>query len=305
MVIMLDEFEKKIRKYAIYNPKDRLNIAPISKLFAKENLEYLASGTSSRVFKVKNTNWVLKEGRWDLDIDVIGKFKLKIPVQPIEMLLNQFNMYFLPTQNQIKEQYFRYLKLVNYLGYFETESDFYHEKIESIIATQRRIRTSLYDELEVLDISINQVQKLKELFKNGFHNNYLQPEYLLYGDSITENNKQTYFILQKYTEGVTLHDSHLWKNKDKYRKDIIELCLLMLYLDKMEGLMPDTRPKYMMFESYDWLGKTENIIITNDNKLKLIDTRLIWDKNDNWIKRGLIIPSITTKGIKAYLKKLL
>jgi len=302
---MITDLENKIRPHAVYDPNKDLKIAPISKLFPKDSLTFLASGTSSRVYRIKNTDWVLKEGRWDLDIDFIGKIKLKIPAQPIELLLNQFNMYFLPTQNQIKEQYARYLKMVNYLGYFDTESDFDHKDISLIASTQKRIRARLFEELESLDISEEQIIRLRSIFKDGFTTNFLQPEYLLYGDSITEKHKQTYFILQKYASGTTLHDLKNVDKTEEYNKQIVELCLIMLYLDKMEGLMPDTRPKYMMFESYDWLGKTDNIIMTDNNELKLIDTRLIWDKNDNWIKRGLLIPGITNKVIKSYLRRLL
>jgi predicted DNA-binding transcriptional regulator len=77
-------------------------------------------------------------------------------------------------------------------------------------------------------------------------------------------------------------------------------------MDYQTGLLPDTRPKYLISQMYNWLLRTDNIRISEkNNDLMFIDTRWLWDRNANFIKRGTIIPEMIENLAKGYINLLL
>ncbi|MEI7578820.1 MAG: hypothetical protein WCJ58_02140 [bacterium] len=301
---MASIFEAAIQEYAITDPGKSLWEAPIAEIFSKFELDYLTKGSSSRVYKIKAQNWLVKEGRWDLDIDLIGKLRLAIPASSVEKLLNQFQMSFLPTKEQIKEQLARYFELVKYLGYSEDLNSQNH----NFFPVQKRIRSRLIASVKEYIADEKLYQKICDYFSNReITTNFLVKEYLLFGKSLSPENKNklTYFIIQEFVAGKTLHDFNLKDSDAQVKSRLIEFCLMLLLLNKEKNLIPDTRPRFLLTEGFDWLGKTDNIIITPDNQLKFIDTRLIWNIKDNFIKRGLFIPVMTERVVRDYLRKLL
>jgi hypothetical protein len=136
----------------------------------------------------------------------------------------------------------------------------------------------------------------------SLNHNFLPKEYLVYGKSWSAQNqdKNTYFIFQEYVEGKLLHD---YRNEDLSNKQLEQITLfiyLLLLMDMQTGLIPDTRPRYPLIEAYDWLRKTDNMMVS-ENGMKFIDTRWMWNTKDNFIKRGTIIPTLTRNLCKMYL----
>jgi hypothetical protein len=304
----VDKLEKKIKQYAIYNPDDMdFDEVNVTDLLSNNSAYPMSSGMNARVFRVSDSNWVLKEGRWDLDLALFGNIKLLIPAKPVESVLKLFQMTFLPTKEEIIRQYKLYLIFCKFFGYFDKETDYYHPEINIIRKSQKDIRSKLFsykNELEkYYNFQIN--SDVLEIFADEklLQHNFLPKEYLLYGKSISPENKNnyTYYIVQEYIDGILLHDYRNINTNIDVQRQLWLLAYLILLLKMLEGIVPDTRPRYMITESYDWLAKTDNIIIKN-NYAKFIDTRWFWTTNDNLVKRGIFIPELTIKFAKKYLQ---
>lgn len=303
--------ESLIKRYAIFSDNEKnVRIAPIRSIFHKEKLSMLSEGIQARIFKHKDYSWVIKEGKWDLQLELFGTGKIPINAILAEKVMNFFSFTFRPHLKEVLRQYNLYLTFSKYFGYFEKKDSFYHPQIESLLTEQRHIRNSMLyykPELEKhFNFKINPKIDSILLSENRFHN-FLPKEYLLYGPSIsTENaNNLTYYIIQEFIEGVNLDKLDETNLQPKSTEQIILLLYLILLLDYQKGLLPDTRPKYLISQMYNWLLKTDNIKITKDNDVKFIDTRWLWNRNDNFIKRGLIIPEIIENLAKGYINFLL
>src|SRR6185295_12770852 len=94
------------------------------------------------------------------------------------------------------------------------------------------------------------------------------------------------FIVQEFVEGKLLHDYKEGSIDTKTDHQLVLLVYLILLMNYQIGLIPDTRPRYPMTQVYNWLTKTDNIIVSNKGVM-FIDTRWLWEYKANYIKRGL------------------
>lgn len=303
-------FEDLLKRYAIYSPEQStVTLAPTHRLFPEHQIRFLSSGIQARVYKMRDVDWVIKEGRWDLDFNLFGDTKLPLSAELSEKLLNVFSFTFLPTRSEILRQYKAYLKFIQYFGYFTDAKDYYHPNLELINNAQHNIRESLLfykDELESyyhlkFDIKLDAI-----LTSELKYHNFLPKEYLLMGQSISpeNNNKDTFFIVQQYIKGTLLHDQDFHKLPDKVKKQMVLMIYLILLMNYQIHIVPDTRPRYPLFQISNWLMKTDNIIVNEDN-VKFIDTRWFWDTKANFIKRGAVIPDLIINLSKNYINEIL
>jgi hypothetical protein len=220
-----------------------------------------------------------------------------------------FSFSFLPHLPEIMRQYKLYLTFAQYFGFFANKNSYYHPSLDMMVSEQRHIRNSLLfykPELEKhFKIKFNSKLDSILLSDDRFHN-FLPKEYLIYGKSISPENKNelTYFIIQDFVKGTNLNKMDETSLSTPLTKQIIVFLYLILLMDYQAGLIPDTRPKYLIAQIYNWLFRTDNIIVTQ-NEVKFIDTRWLWDKNSNLIKRGLIIPEMIENLAKGYINFLL
>jgi hypothetical protein len=305
-----NRFENTLKLYAVFSPENsNIKMAPTHRLFNPKDLSYISSGINARVFKMKNSDWVVKEGRWDLDINLFGDAKLPLPAQLTEKLLSIFSFTLLPSIKEILRQYKAYLKFVQYFGYFEKDDSYYHPNKDLIFNAQKNIRDSLVfyrDDLEKhykIDLGPDIDRILNSEVK---YHNFLPKEYLLVGKSISKENrnKTTYFIVQEYVKGTLMHDYDDSTLSPEIRSQLILLVYLILLMNYQIHLVPDTRPRYPIIQIDNWLTKTDNIML-NNKEVKFIDTRWLWDYNSNIIKRGLFIPDMIVNISKSYLIELL
>lgn len=305
------EIEDYIRENAIYSQDDFVE-TDLTDLLSDYELKLIGLGLHGRVYRVVGTKWVIKEGRWDLSMEVIKNVKLPIPRKLLEIVLKPFDFLLLPSKKEILKQYKEYLMFSQYFGYFSSDKVYYHPNRELIYQTQKNTRDSLIlfkPELEK-KYKIQFHKNLDEILssKTKYHN-FLPKEYLLAAPSISKENKGkvTSFIFQEFVKGKMLRDTKDSELNKKHKKQLVLLCYLILLMHYQVNWIPDTRPRYPLFEAYNWLTRTDNIISSKD-KLIFIDTRWFWDSKNNLIKRGVIIPSLvikrTKKTIQALLKEL-
>ncbi|MFQ5493077.1 MAG: hypothetical protein ACE5DX_02885 [Candidatus Dojkabacteria bacterium] len=303
------KFETKLQRYAIYSPKE-INESPIDYIFDGLKLEMFGKGMQARTYKIKGKDWVVKEGRWDLDLSVLfGGSNIPFPATITAKVMNLFSFTFLPDKKEIAYQYKMYLTFVKYFGYFRKDGRYFHPQRSLLLGEQKRIRDSLLD----LKPKIEKKYKLKFnnkidkiLTSNHKYHNFLPKEYLLFGQSISPENKgkPTYFIVQEFIKGELLHDTENEELSDQVLSQLIILIYLILVMHMKDHLLPDTRPRYPLLEANDWLTKTDNIIVSK-KRLTFIDTRWFWDTRGNFIKRGGIIPVQIIRLAKYYLTYLL
>ena len=303
-------FEFLLSRYAIYTPElTAIKLAPANRLFDTRKMHFISMGLQARVFKLRGLDWVVKEGRWDLDLNLFGPAKLPLPAELTEKILNVFSFTFQPDNKEILRQYKAYLKFSQYFGYFLTEDDYYHPNLELISNAQKNIRESLgfyKDDLE-------QYYKIKfhpnidkVINSNTRYHNFLPKEYLLTGKSISPENKgrNTFYIVQQFVKGELLHDVNSRDYPQEVKKQLALLVYLILLMRYQINLVPDTRPRYPIMQLNNYLTKTDNIILCQD-QVKFIDTRWFWDIKSNFIKRGLIIPDLIINLSKNYINVLL
>ena len=303
-------FEKQIQPYAIFTPdRKSVRLAPTQKIFQKRELKYISAGIQARVYKIENQNWVVKEGRWDLELNLFGGTKLPLPAQFAEKTMNLFSSSFLPTVNEILRQYKGYLKFLQYFGYFTSKEEYYHPNFDLIVNAQKNIRESLYIHKEALEtyygVTFN--RNIDEILRSDVkYHNFVPKEYLLIGQGISKENerKTTFFIIQEFVEGQLLHDLDPKKLDHPIQRQLALMLYLILLMNYQIHIVPDTRPRYPILQINNWLTKTDNIIV-NNQQIKFIDTRWFWDYNANPIKRGLIIPDMILNLTKIYINVLL
>ncbi|MDQ7021147.1 MAG: hypothetical protein Q9M91_04900 [Candidatus Dojkabacteria bacterium] len=273
-------------------------------------LKKIGMGLLGRVYKIKDTTWVIKEGRWDLSFDFLLGIKLPVPARFLEFILKPFNFKFLPNPKEILKQYGEYLEFAQYFGYFETDKQYYHPNREVIFRAQKTIRDSLllYKPRLEEKYGFTFDPKIDEVLNNPEtrYHNFLPKEYLIIAKSISKENKGriTSIIFQEFVEGKLLRDIPDKKLQRKLKEQLILMCYLILIMHLEKNWLPDTRPRYFLFEAYNWLTKTENIIVT-EKELKFIDTRWMWDTDTNFIRKGMVIPNLVINKSKSTIQSLL
>lgn len=300
----MSDIIKYLRENAYYGLNDKLKQADIPEFLTEYELEPISMGVNSRVFKFKDHPWVVKEGRWDLDVNLFGNTKLKVPRQPAEKVFEVFELEILPRPEVIIKQYKMYLIFCEYFGYFE-EGEYFHPRRREILNAQKEIRENIRSKITDFanDFKIKDKQAISALMEDPVsQHNFLPEEYLLFGPAVSNENqgKDTYYIFQKYVNGKLLHDFSDEQIESKYAKKLAYLALLMLVMKQEKNLFPDTRPRHIVQQVGDWLSKTDNIIISEEG-VKFIDTRWLWETDANLVKRGLFIPDVAVNQTKKYL----
>jgi hypothetical protein len=308
---MQQVLEDWLKQHATYDP-DEPKIAPLEELRTFGELHEIASGLQARVFTLSNhQTWVVKEGRWDLDFQLFKNFKVSLPAQLTENVWKQFSQTFLPTQTEILRQYRLYLTFTEYFGLFTREAmceDCYeHPHLDALTAKQQALRARLSDAIEHIEhaYSFKLSTTAKEQILSVQHHNFLPKEYLLIGPSVSPQNggKLTSFIFQPFVNGTNFHDVRERELKSPEREQCMLFLVLLLLLHDEKHLLPDTRPRYPVLQMFDWLTKTDNIIVSDDG-LKFIDTRWFWETDSNFVKRGLFVPEIVINQAKNLLVEL-
>lgn len=303
----MQSLESWLRQHATYSP-DQLKIAPIRDLLASHQIEPLSHrGMLSYVYKFKDTPWVVKEGKWNMDLHFLGDLKLKFPVEVAEKILRDR---VLPREAEISRQYALYLKLIRYLGVFSVDN-YYHPEITAIRLQQLTLRENLAQYIDEVseDFKIKYPEHLKFILESELkYKNFLPKEYLVVGEGWHPDNKQrqTYFIFQEFIPGQAIHDislTHLVADDNK-RHELILFTFLLLLFYKHEKLVIDTRPRSPAAQIHQWLMKTDNIFVS-ESGLTLIDTRSCWHAEDDLFRRGLLIPDVTMWNIQWWFNKLL
>lgn len=305
----MDKIEKKIQNYAVYSP-GLYKLAPVTEILKGKKLKKIGEGMLGRVFRIVDENWVIKEGRWDLDFDLFGNTKLPLPAELTERIMGIFSFRFLPRPKEIARQYKQYLTFAQYFGYFTSKDSYHHPNLDLLVRAQKNIRESLLfykkDIEDFYKIKLN--HKLDSILASEIkYHNFLPKEYLLVGKSISKANqgKETYFIFQEYVEGKLLHDIEDENLSDSTFYQLILIMYLTLLLNLREGLLPDTRPRYPLYQLYNWVTNTDNIIVSSKDQLKFIDTRFFWETQSNFIRKGGVISDLIINLTKNYLNYLL
>lgn len=258
----------------------------------------------SRAFRIDGSDWVIKEGRWDIDIPTIFWTK-SIHGQPLQKLLSPFSYKFLPTREETWRQYQEYLVLARYFGFFD-ESYSYYQDYEAMRHFQTGLRWNLDIFRGILrgrfDIH------LPENFSKNFpvFHNFLPREYMSYGTAISPENrgKETSYIAQEFLSGNPLSDKKLEDFTREELSQIYLLCILMLVFYIQTGKIPDTRPTNDPKHWWQWFLHTENIFVTPWEGIKMVDTRWLWNIDENLIKRWIIIPELILQSVIKATKKI-
>lgn len=278
--------------------RDRLPLTPLS------------DGVFSRVFRVDDHPWVLKEGRWDPDFRLIGNVKVPLPGQLTEDIWRQFSQTFLPRPEEILRQFRLYLHFAEFFGLFDPDIHPFPDDPEGIYQRQRHVRQFLPDKIPDLaeDYGLEHMKTLQETVAEDSvrYHNFLPLEFQLIGKPLSnpEDERTTSLIVQEYVPGIHLHDVDIRLLSEEHKQQTILLLTLILLLHRERKILPDTRPRYPVLEIYDWLTKTDNVILSDDG-LKFIDTRWFWETDANYVKRGLFIPDVMIGQAKKLLHLLL
>lgn len=303
-----DAIEKFAKENALYTSKE-WKISPVIEFLEKYKLELIGEGSHVRAYKIVNEQWVVKEARWDLKMDLFGNMKLPLPIKLANSILKLFAVKFLPDKEFIQEDYHKYLQFTQYFGYFEKEEDFPNQNREMLFSVQKNVRTSLLAHKEAIEkyYKFTLDSRIDEILNSKLkYTNFLPREYQLIGKSYTPDNNQqtTSFIFQRFVPGDLLCDVPEGQMTKRLKKQLILMMYLILLMNMQIHIVPDTRPRHPMFQAYNWLLKTDNIIVQN-NKVYFIDTRWFWESKAGLLKRGIFITGIVINNCKVHINKLL
>lgn len=305
----------QLREYAIYSPRE-IKQTNMQELLSGYDLELIGIGMNARVFRLKGTDWVVKEGRWDMKLVLPAGVAVPMPVKLLKKGMEFVAFDFFPDKAEVARQYKQYLNLVEYMGYFGKQAwyrrafkDYYHPNIDLINSAQKAIRTSLAYYIPQLEKYYNFKFEpgLEEVLKSPVkYHNFLPAEYLLYGESISPANKgkSTYFIFQKFIQGKLLHDveKDTWPRKLAY--EMILFSYLLLLMNYQLHIIPDTRPRNYT-EVITWLTKTDNIVVSGYGA-KFVDTRWYWEtRSFNPTRRGFIVSELAINAYKKAINQFL
>ena len=293
------ELVELLKKHATFNP-DKLNDSPIKEVLKGRTLKHIGGGHNARVFKIEGEDWVVKEGKWDITFEA-AFIKLPLPASIIDRLMGLFSFFFLPRKKVIKDQYRDYLAFAGYFGYFEGDS-YDHPNQQLMFNLQQNIRNSLVQYIPQVEgyYNIKIKPEVVEVLKSKVRNhNFLPREYMLYGPSISRENKgkDTYFIFQDFIDGVLMHDYDINTADKRLRQQLILFAYLQLLMNAQIDMIPDTRPR-TAGESFNWLTMTDNIIVNPKRGLVFIDTRWMWRVKSNFVSRGFLIPELAINQAK-------
>lgn len=293
----MSNWEDFLRSESVFGV-DSWKMSTIDEVLEEYDLELLSDqGMFSYSYRIRGEPWVVKEGRWNVDLKLVGDAKFKVPSFLSDLV---FKGRGLPRKEEVLRQYEVYLRAVRYLGFFDDEN-YWHPDLDAIRKEQVEIRDSLKDEMEEMcaRFSIKHTDRLWNILdSDARYTNFLPKEYLLVGKGLHRENKDrvTSFIVQEYVPGMSLHDVN-WKElleNQELRDELVVLIVLLLVFYRKEKLLVDTRPKHPATELFDWLMKTDNIFV-NKHGFWLVDTRWCWSAEDDFVSRGLVIPNLAVQ----------
>ncbi len=298
----MNQLEEYLIKNSYKDPQKPLNRCDFNEVFRKISPRYFGEGFNTRVFITKDNNWVIKEGRWDLNLDMFSYGGFKFPPMIAKILMRIFKRNFVPREDVVISQYADYLVFYKYLGFspiHNGDESPYHD-------FQIKLRDSLFVKINkirrkyALSISDELISKLESIK----YENLLPKEYLLYSESISRENEfeNTYFIVQEYVYGKPFHDSNIKELQHLVLLKLLLIAVLILIMYDETKMVPDMRPRYIINEPMNWFSRTDNIIISDD-VVSFVDTRLLWNSKRGPIKRGLIIPEMTIKSCRSFINQ--
>lgn len=304
-----DDVEEFAKANAIYTAEDYKE-SPVDEFLKSHECQKIGAGLNSRVYKIKNRNWVIKEAKWDSKLQLFeGGPKIPFVMRVAEFILGVFSFTFRPTKSNLINDFSNYLEFAQYFGYQPEYKDSEITRERMLFASQERIRETLLFFRPAMErkygIKLNgQITKLLETDLK--YHNFLPTEYQLVGKSISPENegRTTSYIFQEFIKGDMLADIEDKDLSKKHKQQLVLMVYLILLMHMQIGLLPDTKPRNFMINAYNWLTNTDNVLVHKD-KLVFIDTRWFWDTNANYIKRGLMIPELIITRAKFSLGDLL
>ncbi len=302
----------KIQHHVVTSSKLPLPRAPIREIFADFTLTPLATGMQAYVYRIEDTNYVLKEGRWDLDIPVTSKTNIRIHPTMAGLILNTVSYPFLPTEQEVARQFKLFNILRQYFGYAHTDKHPTFKTSATLLRKQKAVRVNLpamFHEIQD-EYKIQMKRELHDILlgDNVKHpntltkSNFLPDEVLLYGESIhpKQSGKQTFYIVQEFVDGQRMADIKPDTQPENIKSKLYLFAYLVLYMHMETSYVPDLRPRHLASPK-EWFTGTDNIVITEDD-VRFIDTRLLWNTEDKPIQRGLIIPDLNLGAVKHFLR---
>jgi hypothetical protein len=304
-----DDVEDFARANAIYSTEDYKE-SPVDVFLKDHECVKIGAGINSRVYKIKEKNWVIKEAKWDSKLQLFeGGPKIPFVMKVAEFVLGIFSFSFRPTKTNLMKDLSNYLEFSQYFGYNPEYKNSSVSREKILFASQERIRETLLffkpDMERKYGIKLNgRITKILE--SDVKYHNFLPKEYQLVGKSISPENdgKATSYIFQEFVKGEMLADIPDKNLSRKHKEQLVLMVYLILLMHMQIGLLPDTKPRNFIINAYNWLTNTDNIVVHKD-KLIFIDTRWFWDTNANYIKRGLMIPELIINRAKFSLADLL
>ncbi len=273
-------------------------IAPIPEILRGHALVPLGAGVFHRVLRIEGTPWVLKEARWRLALPLRFGMELPLPGRSLHALLSRFGSGCLPTVDEFRRRQSHYHAVAAALGWWEAT----HPPVSGIAALireQAAFRSSLLRDLPSFATrhGLASTKRLADVLSgaNGNHN-FLPEEYATMGVCLHDSARTTSYVLQRYVDGASLHDSDI----EKHRDALTLFCALSLRLCDTSGLLPDTRPRILLHP--DWLTRTDNILCSGAGPM-LVDTRWCWEARRNWLCRGGPIPPWTIRSYRSWLAR--
>lgn len=302
--------EQILRRYAIYDHEEEPQVAPMKKILKELKYKQIGMGFLGRAYKILGSDWVFKEARWDLSLELFANTQLPLPAKIVQAFAGIVKYQFLPRKSFVLDQYRHYMDFSQYFGYFDKPDLYYHPKLKEIYFSQRDIRNSLLSKKNELEweYKFKMNPKIDKVLRSkAIRHNFLPKEYQLYGKSISPSNKRqlTSFIFQKFINGDPLYKINLKELKQKHLYEVIVMLYMILLMHKEIHILPDTRPRFVLTQAYNWLTKTDNIFYDKEDGFKFVDTRWVLDTKANFFQKNMIAPQIAINVAKDTINNLL
>lgn len=269
-----------------------------AELLDPHHLALFGNGIFNRVYTFREEPWILKEGRWDIELPLTNNIILPVPAKTLNAGLRKLSGEFLPTREEIERQHDVYIRAAKFLGVGALDQDLAKKQIE--------LRNALANSIEQIEqhYKFSLPKNLPKLLTTNlrFHN-FLPKEYIAIGTSIAPANKErkTSLIFQEFISGNPLYKVDLPTQPENIQHQMILFALLTLFMAKEENILPDTRPYTLLGAGADWLTKTDNIVVSEEG-LRFVDTRWHWETRPKSIRRGIIIAPLIIRSAQRILR---
>ncbi len=297
----MTNLEDVLKRHAM-DETGRAELAPIAEILRDYHLTPLGSGVMARVYRIEGTPWVVKEGRWDPSVPLSKRLHIPLPGAALHAALQLFSSTFLPAEEMIRAHHTHYRNFATSFGFGHEESN--------LRAMQEAARLKLPDALPDLirRFGLPEEEKLMKILKEDvvLSHNFLPKEHMLLGAALHPkgNGRKTSFLFQEYVHGPTLHDIPLKDLPEAERKALALFIALTFQVRDTHGILPDTRPRYPLLRPHDWLMRTDNVVVS-PRGLTYVDTRWFWETGSLVLRRGGLIPELTTNSYRRTLGRLL